>query len=159
MRSPARRQRVRKGLLLVSFLLFPATLYWFSPALVLESAALGIAAGSLFVFGGLLVGSVFFGRAFCGWACPGAGVNEALGSLVMRPYAGRGWSSIWWWSDCSPDWPSPSGAAASATRRAGWRRSWSSAPPFGTACACPGSGCVHRPTRASAASGARPTAR
>ena len=91
MRSPARRQRVRKGLLLVSFLLFPATLYWFSPALVLESAALGIAAGSLFVFGGLLVGSVFFGRAFCGWACPGAGVNEALGSLVMRPYAGRGW--------------------------------------------------------------------
>ncbi len=33
------RQRVRRALLLISFLLFPATLYYFSPILIMESAA------------------------------------------------------------------------------------------------------------------------
>lgn len=97
MRARSRRQGVRRSLLLVSFLLFPATLYWFSPALVLESAALGIAAGSLFVFAGLFVGSLFFGRAFCGWVCPGAGVGQVVRPVVGKRYRGRGWSKYVIW--------------------------------------------------------------
>ncbi len=71
------RQRLRKGLTLVSFLLFPITMYYFSPALIIEGAAAGIVSGSFITFGLLFVSSLFVGRGFCGWACPGAGLQEA----------------------------------------------------------------------------------
>ena len=38
----ATRQRIRKGLLLLSFLLFPITLYYFSPVLILAGASQGV---------------------------------------------------------------------------------------------------------------------
>ncbi|MGE5623567.1 MAG: 4Fe-4S binding protein [Methanocella sp.] len=86
-----RRQNLRRGLILVSFLLMPVTLYWFSPALILEAAAAGLVSGSALVFGSLFVGSLFFGRAWCGWACPGAGLQEACAAVSPRPAGRRRW--------------------------------------------------------------------
>jgi hypothetical protein len=61
------RQRIRKGLLLVSFLLFPITLYYFSPALILAGAAQGAINGSFLVF------SLSFWHRSSSGACGAAG--------------------------------------------------------------------------------------
>jgi len=55
-----RRQRVRKALLFASLLLFPVTLYYFSPIIIVESAAQGIINASCIVFG----------LMFVAWASP-----------------------------------------------------------------------------------------
>jgi len=70
------RQRVRKGLLLLSFLLFPVTLYYFSPALILQGASEGVINGSFLVFTAMFVVSLFLGRAWCGWVCPAGALQE-----------------------------------------------------------------------------------
>jgi polyferredoxin len=70
------RQRFRKGLLLLSLLLFPATLYYFSPALILQGAAEGIVNGSLIVFSLMFLSALFVGRLWCGWACPAGALQE-----------------------------------------------------------------------------------
>jgi len=71
------RQKIRKGIILVSFLLFPATFYYFSPYLIIQGASEGIIAGSLIVFAVLFLLALFLGRGFCGWFCPLAGMQEA----------------------------------------------------------------------------------
>jgi len=76
-----RRQRVRRALLFVSLLIFPATLYYFSPALILQGAAEGIVNGSMIVFGLMFLSALFLGRLWCGWACP-AGALQEFGALV-----------------------------------------------------------------------------
>jgi ferredoxin-type protein NapH len=73
---PPKRQKVRKALILISFLLFPITIYYFSPVLIVMSAQLGIVNGSFIVFGLLFVSSLLLGRGFCGWVCPGGGLAE-----------------------------------------------------------------------------------
>ena len=70
------RQRIRKGLLFLSLLLLPVTLYYFSPVLILYGAWEGIVNGSLIVFGLMFVASLFIGRLWCGWACPVGGLQE-----------------------------------------------------------------------------------
>lgn len=73
-----KRQKLRKALILISFLLFPVTLYYFSPYLVIQGAAEGIISGSLIVFALMLVGSLFLGRGFCGWLCPAGGLQACM---------------------------------------------------------------------------------
>ncbi|MDD5502518.1 MAG: 4Fe-4S binding protein [Candidatus Thermoplasmatota archaeon] len=73
----ARRQKIRNAAILLSFLLFPITLNYFSPYLIIDAAAQGIVAGSFLTFSALFLSSLFLGRAFCGWVCPGAGIQEA----------------------------------------------------------------------------------
>jgi polyferredoxin len=73
-----KRQRIRKGIIMMSFFLFPATYYYFSPALIMMAGSKGIVNGSFIIFSLLLVSAVFLGRAFCGWVCPGAGCQESL---------------------------------------------------------------------------------
>jgi len=72
------RQKVRKALLLISFLLFPLTIYYFSPVLVIMGSSEGIITGSLVVFAAMFISSLFLGRLFCGWLCPVGGLQEAL---------------------------------------------------------------------------------
>jgi hypothetical protein len=75
------RQRIRKALLFVSLLLFPVTLYYFSPVMILESASQGIINASFIVFGLMFVAALFVGRLWCGWACP-AGALQEFGSPI-----------------------------------------------------------------------------
>jgi ferredoxin-type protein NapH len=83
-----RRQQVRKTLALVSFLLFPVTLYFFSPALILDGASQGIVSGSFILFGALFVSSLFLGRAWCGWVCPPGGLQECCLAIKAKPARG-----------------------------------------------------------------------
>ncbi len=80
-----KRQKIRKALILISFILFPVTINYFSPVLIIMGASKGIVSGSFFVFGTLFASSLFFGRFFCGWLCPGSGLQEACAVIVDRP--------------------------------------------------------------------------
>lgn len=71
-----KRQSIRKLMIIISFILFPITLYYFSPYIIIDGISLGILTGSFFVFLALLIGSIFFGRIFCGWICPAGGLQE-----------------------------------------------------------------------------------
>lgn len=73
-----KRQKVRKTILLASFLLFPITIYYLSPYLIIQGAAEGIVTGSFIVFGSMMIFSLFFGRTFCGWLCPAGGLQECM---------------------------------------------------------------------------------
>lgn len=75
------RQKLRKTLILVSFLIFPLTVFYFSPILILVGASMGIITGSFIVFAALFFISLFFGRAWCGWACPSGGLQEYCSAI------------------------------------------------------------------------------
>lgn len=80
----SRRQRVRTALILVSFVLFPITIYYFSPALILQGAAGGLINASFISFGLMFASSLVLGRLWCGWGCPGAGLQEPLTAINDR---------------------------------------------------------------------------
>lgn len=71
-----KRQNVRKLLLIIAFLLFPITIFYLSPYLIIRGALEGIITGSFVVFLAMLLGSVFLGRLFCGYLCPVGGLQE-----------------------------------------------------------------------------------
>jgi len=72
------RQKIRMGIILFSFFLFPATYYYLSPVLIVQASIQGIINGSFIVFSLLFAAALLLGRAFCGWVCPAAGCQEAL---------------------------------------------------------------------------------
>lgn len=76
-----KRQKIRKLLLLISLLLFPVTIYYFSPYLIIMGALEGIISGSFIVFSVMLLGSIFLGRSFCGYLCPVGGMQECAFSI------------------------------------------------------------------------------
>lgn len=89
-RTVAVRQRLRRALLLVSFVAFPVTMNYLSPYLVIDSAFKGIVNGSLVAFGTMLVGSLVLGRLWCGWACPGGAVQEFAAPVNSRRVGRKG---------------------------------------------------------------------
>lgn len=90
----ARRQALRRGLLLVSFLLFPITFYYFSPYLILMAASEGVIGGSFLLFGAQFASALVLGRAFCGWLCPAGGLAECALAINARPARGGRWNWI-----------------------------------------------------------------
>lgn len=90
------RQRYRKALLFVSLLLFPATLYYFSPVIIMESASRGIINASFIVFGLMFVSSLFVGRLWCGWACPAGALQEFGSPINNKPTPGGKLDWIKW---------------------------------------------------------------
>jgi hypothetical protein len=56
------RQRVRKALIIFSFVLLPVTFAYISCPIVKEGASEGIITGGLIVFILLFISSLFFGR-------------------------------------------------------------------------------------------------
>jgi ferredoxin-type protein NapH len=83
-----KRQRIRKSILLMSFLLFPVTLYYFSPYLIVMGASEGIVTGSFIVFGLMFLVSLFLGRGFCAFICPAGGLQESCTIAVDRRVKG-----------------------------------------------------------------------
>ena len=73
-----KRQNVRKAMVIISFLLFPVVIFYFSPYLIVMGAIEGIAAGSFIMFGLQFVLSIFLGRSLCGYVCPVGGLQECL---------------------------------------------------------------------------------
>lgn len=83
MQNEKKRQVFRKILLLISFILFPITIFYLSPVLPLMGVTKGIINASLIIFGILFILSLFLGRLFCGWICPGGAVGDIC-SLIYE---------------------------------------------------------------------------
>jgi ferredoxin-type protein NapH len=90
------RQRVRKALLILSFLLFPVIMNYFSPYVIIDGAAQGIINGSFIIFSLMLLASLFLGRAWCGWLCPAGGLGEICQTVNDRPVSGKKIDWIKW---------------------------------------------------------------
>lgn len=73
-----KRQKIRKGIILFSFFLFPAIFYYLSPVVIIQATMSGVVNGSFIIFLLMFISSLVLGRAYCGWGCPGAGCQEAI---------------------------------------------------------------------------------
>jgi ferredoxin-type protein NapH len=84
------RQSIRKGLLAAMLVFFQYRLFhlFFSPVLIVVAASQGIVNGSLLIYALLFLSSLYFGRAWCGWLCPGAAINEACSVVVRKRCSG-----------------------------------------------------------------------
>lgn len=85
-----KRQQIRKAILLISFLLFPITMWYFSPYLIIAAASEHIMNGSFIVFCAMFLTSIFFGRAWCGYLCPAGGLQDCVMIINDKP-AKQGW--------------------------------------------------------------------
>jgi polyferredoxin len=83
-------QKIRKWLLILSFVLLPVTLVYISPIVILMGAAEGIATGSLIVFALLFFLSLIVSRLWCGWLCP-MGAWQEICSPVIKHTVPEGW--------------------------------------------------------------------
>ena len=84
-----KRQPVRKTLLLASMLLFPITLNYLSPYLIISGSMEGVLSGSAVLFITQFVTALVFGRAFCGWLCPAGGLQEVCANIQPKPTGKR----------------------------------------------------------------------
>lgn len=73
-----KRQKIRKGIILLSFFLFPATFYYLSPVLIVLASSISIVNGSFVIFLLMFISALFVGRGYCGWVCPAAGCQESI---------------------------------------------------------------------------------
>jgi ferredoxin-type protein NapH len=76
--------------------LFPITLNYFSPYIIIDGASQGIITGSFIVFALLFLSSLFLGRLWCAWLCPGGGLQEACLAVNARPARGGKLDWIKW---------------------------------------------------------------
>jgi polyferredoxin len=83
-------------LLFLSLLLFPITLYYFSPALIVQGAAEGIITGSFIAFALMSLSALFVGRLWCGWACPAGALQEFGAPINNQRVPGRRLNWIKW---------------------------------------------------------------
>jgi len=74
-------------LLAITFGVFEYRLFhlFFSPVLAVMAASQGIINGSLVIYLLLFLSSLFLGRAWCGWLCPGGAINTACAHLIRKP--------------------------------------------------------------------------
>ena len=84
-----RRQKIRKAITLITFLLFPIIMNYLSPYLIVVGASEGIINGSFVFFIFLFFISMFLGRGFCGWICPTIGLQEACFGVNNKAVGGK----------------------------------------------------------------------
>lgn len=84
------RQRIRKGILIFSLLMFPITFMLLSPFVIVVSASNGVLNGSAMIFGTLLLFSMVGSRLFCGWLCPGGALQEHITVVNSRHWNSKG---------------------------------------------------------------------
>lgn len=90
------RQRIRRALVLVTFLSFPITMNFLSPYVIIDGAMNGVVNGSLIMFGLMFLSSLLLGRAWCGWVCPGAGMQEMVEPINNKKVDGARLDWIKW---------------------------------------------------------------
>lgn len=81
---------IRKAIMFLSLILFPITMNYLSPYVIYMAAAEGIINASLIVFLLLFVSSLFLGRAFCAYICPGGAAQDCMAQVNGKPFKG-GW--------------------------------------------------------------------
>lgn len=87
-----KRQKIRKLLIIISLLLFPVTLYYFSPVLIINAGLNGIINGSFIIFILMFLLSIPFGRFFCAYLCPAGGLQECIFAVNDRKPK-QGWKN------------------------------------------------------------------
>lgn len=92
----ALRQQLRRAAILVSMLLFPVILNYLSPYVIIDGASQGVINGSFIIFSLLFLSALFFGRLWCAWGCPGAGLQEACFAVNDKPARGGRFNWIKW---------------------------------------------------------------
>ena len=94
------KQKVRRSLILISFFLFPVTIFYFSPYLIIIGGIGGIITGSFIMFAAQFVLSIFLGRAFCGWVCPAGGAQDACAIANKKPLRSKkaDWAKYFIWA-------------------------------------------------------------
>jgi len=70
------RNKIRRTITLISLLLFPITLNYFSPYVSIDGAFNGIISASILVFTGLFLSGLIFRRGWCSYVCPVAALSE-----------------------------------------------------------------------------------
>jgi polyferredoxin len=90
------RQRIRRAIVLLVFLSFPLTMNYLSPYIIIHGAMHGIVNGSLIMFGLMFISSLFLGRAWCGWVCPGSAMADIAEPINNQPVNGRKIDWIKW---------------------------------------------------------------
>jgi ferredoxin-type protein NapH len=85
-KTVATRQKVRLGILFFILLTFPITLNYFSPVLIMESAAAGVMNFSFFFWIAFVALSLYLGRAFCGYGCPLGAFQETKDRMVPKSH-------------------------------------------------------------------------
>jgi polyferredoxin len=85
-----KRQKIRKLIIIVAMLLFPITIYYFSPYVIIQGALEGVITGSFIVFTTMFISSLFFGRLICAYVCPAGGIQECA-SLINDNNPKQGW--------------------------------------------------------------------
>ena len=88
--NPSSRQKIRKALLILMFLLVPVTLFYVSPIVIMMGAEKGIITGSFVLFALLILLSLVVGRLWCGWCCP-MGAWQEICSPVTKRTVPEGW--------------------------------------------------------------------
>jgi polyferredoxin len=96
MKKLAIRQQLRRVTILVSMLLFPITMNYFSPYVIIDGASQGIINGSLIMFGLMFFSALFLGRLWCAWGCPAAGLLEMWFGVNNKPARGGRFNWIKW---------------------------------------------------------------
>lgn len=86
-----KRQRIRRLLVILSFLLFPVSFYYLSPYLIIHGAWEGVVNGSFILFALLFLSALFLGRAWCGWVCPAGGLQDICTAVQNKPVARGNW--------------------------------------------------------------------
>lgn len=88
--NPSSRQKIRKALLILSFLLIPVTVFYVSPIVIMMGAEEGIVTGSFVLFFALFFVSLIAGRLWCGWLCPMGAWQEICSPVIQRKVP-EGW--------------------------------------------------------------------
>lgn len=95
------RQKIRKGILVFTLISFPIVLNYLSPAVILSGAAEGILTGSAILFMIQFALSLFLGRAFCSWVCPGGAVQSCVTNMAQDkkgPNGKANWIKFFIWA-------------------------------------------------------------
>jgi polyferredoxin len=79
------RQRIRKTLIILSFVLLPVTFAYISCPIITQGTSEGIVTGGLVLFIFLFISSLFLGRLWCGWLCPAGGLQEIYFDINNKP--------------------------------------------------------------------------
>ena len=80
-------QRIRKPIVISTAILFHILLIFhlfFSPVIIVLASYKGIINASFIAFVLILILSLFFGRAYCSWFCPGCGVQEVISIFIKK---------------------------------------------------------------------------